>query len=165
MYDEENDGEDWKLKPLKDAAKPLKTLASEIVKTVHAICETIDDEDTLLSVYKPMMMQDAFTLPVKISGAMATLDYTLMMENAVVIKLAARSLMTNCTGLDMMGYEDSSYLKALREDLETFKKLFAKWVRCFPREEPIWPDGWALFYTAEDIEIWNRMNPTEQVKE
>ena len=163
--EEEYDGEEWKLRPLKESAAPLKELAQEIVKTTAAICATITDDDELLIDYRQLLMEDAYKLPVKISGAMATLDYTLMMENAVIIKLSARNLMTACSGLEMLGYTDTDYLKALRRELETFKKLFAKWVRCFPREEPLWPDGWALFYTPEDIEIWNRMNPTEQVEE
>ena len=165
-YDEdEYAGEEWKLRPLKESAEPLKELAKEILKTVSAICSTITDEDEMLRDYRSQLMEDAYKIPVKISGAMVTLDYILMMENAVVIKMAARNLMTACSGLEMLGYADTDYLIALRAELDMFKKIFSKWVRCFPREEPIWPDGWALFYTLEEIEIWNKINPTEQVEE
>jgi hypothetical protein len=119
----------------------------------------------MLKDQRSLLMEDAYKLPVKISGAMATLDYVLMMENAVVIKLSARNLMTACSGLEMLGYPHTDYLSALRKELDTFKKLFAKWVRCFPREEPLWPDGWALFYAPVDVDIWNSMNPNEQVEE
>ena len=163
--DEEYEGEEWKLKPLNEATGPLKEQANEILETVMAICATITKEDDMLKEYKSVLMEDAYKLPVKISGAMATLDYILMMENAVIIKLAARSLMTACSGMEMFEYEHTDYLKALRSELDMFKTLFAKWVRCFPREEPLWPDGWALFYSPEDIEIWNKMNPNEQVEE
>jgi hypothetical protein len=163
--DEEYEGEEWKLKPLKEAVAPLKGQADEILKMVIAICATITDEDELLKDQRSLMMEDVYKLPVKISGAMATLDYILMMENAVIIKLLARNLMTACSALDMFDYTHTDYLRALRSELDVFKKLFAKWVRCFPREEPLWPDGWGLFYSPEDIEIWNRINPTEQVEE
>lgn len=165
INNEEYDGEEWKLKPLREATEPLKRLANEILKTVTAICATITEDDKMLKEQRSLMMEDAYKIPVKISGAMATLDYILMMENAVIIKLAARSLMTACSGLEMFGYADTDYLKALRSELDTFKTLFAKWVRCFPREDPLWPDGWALFYTPDDIEIWNRINPNEEVEE
>jgi len=163
--DEEYDGEDWKLEQLNDAVIPLKHLANEIIKTASAICASISEDDQILKDYRHLLMEDAYKLPVKISGAMATLDYILMMENAVVIKLSARNLLTACSGLDMLGYSYGDYLVAFRNELEEFKKYFAAWVRCFPREIPLMLDGWALFYTPEDIEIWNSMNPNEMVEE
>jgi hypothetical protein len=96
---------------------------------------------------------------------MATGDYILMSENATIIKLAARELMTQTSGLKMFGYENHDYLNALRSEIEEFRKVFVKWVRSFPKEDPLWPDGWGLFYTDEDVEKWNRMNPGEQREE
>lgn len=165
--DDESEGEEWKTQPLRDAAKPLLKLAMQILKTVMAIVETIPEKDSdgeHMSFYREVMMEDAMKLGVKISGAMATGDYILMSENAVIIKLAARELLTQTSGLKMMGYSNQDYLDTLRSEIEEFKKLFLKWVRAFVREEPIWPDGWGLFYTEEDVARWNSLNPNEEVE-
>ncbi len=171
--DEENDdtGDDWKLKPLREAAAELKILAKQILRTTEAIVETIPDkpEDhteidslTILQEYKGWMMENAFKLQVKLSGAMATCNYILMTENATIIKMAARDLMTQTSGLKMYGYENQDYLDTLRTEIEDYRKVFVKWVRAFPKEEPLWPDGWGLYYTDEDVENWNKLNPDEQ---
>jgi hypothetical protein len=165
-YDDE--GEEWKTKPMRDAAMPLLKLAQQIFKTVMAIVETIPEEDTgdeHMSEHRSWMMENAMKLGVKISGAMATGDYILMQENAVVIKLAARELLTQTSGLKMFGYPNQDYLDALRSEIEEFKKLFVKWVRTFVREEPLWPDGWGLFYTEDDVARWNNQNLNDQVNE
>jgi hypothetical protein len=173
--DEEDDkADDWKLKPLRETSKVLMKLANQILRTTEAIVETIpetvegeEENDDLLGLqeYRSWMMENAYKLPVKISGAMATCDYILMSENATIIKLAARELMTQTSGLKMFGYENQDYLNALRQEIEEFRKVFVEWVRLFPREDPLWPDGWGLFYTDEDVEKWNKMNPTEPREE
>jgi len=166
----EEEGESWKTKPVMDAAKPLMKLALQILKTTEAIAETIPDraertEALMMAEYKVWMTENAMKLSIKISGAMATNDYLLMNENAVIIKLAARELMTQTSGLRMLGYENGDYLDALRSEIDAFKKLFLEWVRTFPKDDPKWPDGWGLFYTEEDVAKWNSMNPDEQVEE
>lgn len=162
----DNDGEEWKLKELKGSAARLKKLAQQILRTTEAIVETLpENEQEHISFYREWMMENAFKLLPKISGAMATLDYILMMENATVIKLAARELTTQATGLEMFGYKNNEYLDALRQEVEEFRKEFVNWVRNFPKEEPLWPDGWGLFYTEEDVQRWNSLNPDEQQEE
>jgi hypothetical protein len=172
--DDFEDGDEWKLRPLRENAKALTTLANQILRTTEAIVETIpekdaDDKEIVdlrgMQEYRGWMMENALKIRVKISGAMATGDYILMSENATIIKLAARELMTQTSGLKMFGYENHDYLNALRSEIEEFRKVFVKWVRSFPKEDPLWPDGWGLFYTDEDVEKWNRMNPGEQREE
>lgn len=172
--DDGEDGDDWKLKPLREHAKELSKLANQILRTTQAIVETLPEKDTDeeltaelrgLQEYRGWMMENAMKMRVKISGAMATGDYILMTENATLIKLAARELMTMTSGLKMYGYENHDYLNALRAEIEEFRKVFVKWVRSFPKEEPLWPDGWGLFYTDEDVDKWNKLNPTEPRKE
>jgi hypothetical protein len=163
---DDDEGEEWKTQPLNAAARDLMKVANQIRKTVMAIVETIpDSEEEPTADYRTWMIENAHKLLVKISGAMATRDYILMSENAVIIKIAARELLTQTSGLEMFGYENQDYLNTLRIEIEEFRKLFIKWVRAFVREEPIWPDGWGLFYSAEDIDRWNSMNPDEHIEE
>jgi hypothetical protein len=176
------DGDDWKLKPLRETGKVLIQLSEQILKTTEAIVATLPevDEDSIpktgelddktahllaLQDYKGWMLGNARTIRVKISGAMATCDYILMSENATLIKLAARGLETETSGLEMFGYDNEEYLETLRNEIDEFRKAFVKWVRCFPKEDPLWPDGWGLFYTDEDVDKWNKLNPTEPREE
>ncbi|HLP49509.1 MAG TPA: hypothetical protein VK154_01430 [Chitinophagales bacterium] len=172
--EEHEDGDEWNLKALRENAKELTKLANQILKTTEAIVETLPEEDTEeeltaelrgMQGYRGWMMENALRIRVKIAGAMATCDYILMTENATLIKLAARDLMTQTSGLRMFGYENQDYLDALRAEIEAFRKVFVRWVRSFPKEDPLWPDGWGLYYTDEDVDKWNKLNPTEPREE
>lgn len=160
-----DDGEDWKVQPMREAAKPLLRLAMQIIKTTQAIIETIPDDNEMMAHHKSWMMENAFKLGPKIAGAVGSENYMIMMENAVIIKVNARELMTQCTSLEMFDYEHQDYLDALRSELEAFQKQFVKWVRTFRKGDDIYPDGWGLFYSEEDLARWNEINPDEQVEE
>lgn len=164
-FEDEEAGDEWKWKPLREAAIPLKQSAREIYKITDALIEAVPEDNEHLQDYKSWMMENALKIEVKISGAMATGDYILMMENATIIKLCARELLTQTSGLAMFDYDDRDYINTLRSEIEKFKRLFVKWVRAIPREEPLWPDGWGLFYTENDVAKWNSLNPDEQVEE
>lgn len=160
-----DDGEDWKVQPMRDAAQILLKQSLQILKTTQAIVETIADDNIMMVEYKTWMMENAYKIPPKIVGAVGTEEYMLMMENAVVIKLNARELITHCSGLEMFDYEHQEYVDTLRIELEAFQKQFVIWVRTFRKEDPIWPDGWGIFYSEEDVARWNEQNPDEQVEE
>jgi hypothetical protein len=168
--DQDENGDSWKTKQLKEESANLKKLADQILKTTEAITETLPeepgtDDERMLFEYRGLMMENALTLRIKISGAMASRDYILMNEKAVVIKLAARDLMTQTSGLRMMDYEHDEYLEMLRNEIDEFRKVFVRWVRSFPKEEPLFPDGWGLFYTDEDVQKWNSINPEDKREE
>lgn len=166
LNNDDEQGEEWKLKPRKDSATRLIKIARQIMKTTEAIIETLpEEEDKHMSHYREWMMENSLKIIPKISGAMATGDYILMTENATIIKLAARELLTQTSGLKMFGYKHTDYLNALREEIEEFRKEFVVWVRTFEKEDPIYPDGWGLYYTEEDLIRWNAMNPDDQRNE
>lgn len=51
------------------------------------------------------------------------------MENAAIIRKAARELITDARGIQMHGFKDIEYLDLLRAEVETFRILFAEWVK------------------------------------
>jgi hypothetical protein len=66
------------------------------------------------------------------------------MENAAIIRKSARDLLTQTSGLKMLGYQDTQYTQLLREALEEFRLLFVDWVAQFdPWNYQI--DRWGLF--------------------
>jgi len=90
------------------------------------------------------MAENSLIIPAKISGAEAVDIYDLKMENAAVIRKAARELITDARGIQMNGFKDTEYLDLLRIEIEEFRVLFAEWVKTFdPWNYSI--DRWGLF--------------------
>ena len=89
-------------------------------------------------------MEDAALLTVKVSGAEAGDLYDIRMENAAIIRKAARDLSTHCTTLELYGFTETQYLILIREALEAYKFLFREWVQGFDPWNYIL-DDWGLF--------------------
>jgi hypothetical protein len=67
------------------------------------------------------------------------------MENAVIIKVHARSLQTHTSGLKMLGYPNHEYLQILRDEIDEFRKLFIEWVNSFDKSNDI-EDEWGNLF-------------------
>jgi hypothetical protein len=109
--------------------------------------EELAEEDiaTFGEHYKGMMMEDIMIINAKLRGAEAGDLYSIRMENAVIIKTHAVSLLTATSGLKMIGLSTNKYLQLLRDEIEEFRKLFLDWINSFDKTNDI-PDGWGLFY-------------------
>jgi hypothetical protein len=107
----------------------------------------LDEEDikSFGEHYRSMMMEDVMMISAKLRGAEGGDLYTLRMENATIIKMHARSLLTTTSGLKMMGLSNNKYLQLLRDEIEEFRKLFVEWINSFDKMNDI-PDGWGMFY-------------------
>lgn len=117
----------------------------EIFELTSKITDLIsDDDDRMLCNYKGFMLEDAAMLTVKVAGAEAADLYDIRMENAAIIRKAARDLLTHCSGLEMFGFKETQYLNLIREAIEEYRLLFIKWVSEFDQ----WNyavDRWGLF--------------------
>jgi hypothetical protein len=123
---------------------PIMLKAREILKITKILTETLEGNKNELPV-RDLMLEDAMMVPVKISGAEAAGLYTLRMENAVIIKIHARSLLTFTVSLKMDNPKSHDYINLLRTEIEEFKELFKDWVAGFDKSDDI-PDDWGLFY-------------------
>lgn len=112
--------------------------------------EELAEEDvaTFGEHYKSMMMEDVMIMNTKLRGAEAGDLYSIRMENAVIIKTHAVSLLTATSGLKMIGLSNNKYLQLLRDEIEEFRKLFVEWINSFDKTNDI-PDGWGLFYDPD----------------
>jgi hypothetical protein len=90
-------------------------------------------------------MEDVMIINAKLRGAEAGDLYSIRMENAVIIKTHAVSLLTATSGLKMMGLSNNKYLQLLRDEIEAFRILFVEWINSFDKTNDI-PDGWGLFF-------------------
>ena len=145
--------------PIIMKAKEIISLVDAIVQSLdvdsfapepdnQSMTELLDQTSEYLNFLKTEMMSNAYTLSVKLQAAHAIDLYTQKMENATVVKLAARALLTQTSALRMHNYKHHEYLLLLRTAIEEFRVLFVEWLATFDKLRDI-PDGWGMFYDPE----------------
>jgi preprotein translocase subunit SecA len=113
--------------------------------------ELTDEEErdmlmnTLFHHTKHQMRMNAMTIGAKFASTAAQDNYMLAMENAVLMKIAARDLLAQSAMLQYEGTADAEHLQVLRRAVEEFRLLFVDWVATLKRNENEEPDGWGLF--------------------
>ena len=138
MYsDEDND-------ILKPEKLPIFLKGKEIFDMVNKIAALIPETDEYLNEVKSCMLSDAALLTVKVAGAEAAELYDLKMENAAIIRKAARDLLVQQHSLDMFGFEYVEYYQIVRGLIEEYRLLFIDWVAGFDKWDYI-IDRWGLF--------------------
>jgi hypothetical protein len=139
--------DDWEKLPIFKKAREICDLVEHLVKVLENTDITFE-KDIASEMFKhhlDYLRKNAMIIPAKIAGV-ANEDtlYDLRMENAAIIRRAARELITDARGLQMHGYKDEEYLDLLRQELDEFRILFAEWVKTFdPWNYTI--DRWGLF--------------------
>jgi hypothetical protein len=147
--DDDDDGYDPEEERRKLEALPVYQKALEIYDLTKRITDTFD-KDSQTGPYREVMLEDCSIIPAKIAGAEVMDDYVLKMENAVVIKIHARSLLTQTSALAYLTQVDDAYLQLLRNEIEEFRLLFKSWVKTFEDNATREGDGWGLFVQDED---------------
>ena len=153
--------------------------AMEIVDLVDRITYVIDEEIQrhpeskkleLAKLHLDYIVRNANIIPVKIAGATGVDLYDLQMENATIIRKAAREILADCTGLKYTEMKLSvDYLQLLRDEIELFRIEFVKWVKTFDMHKYI-IDRWGLFnppgvnYDDYDPDDDIPFNPTDENK-
>jgi len=123
---------------------PIFKKGQEIFEVVDQICKLIPDDNKMLQHTKGQMYEDAAMLTVKVAGAEAGGLYDLRMENAAIIRKAARDLMVQNHSLEAFGFEHVEYFQIVRDLLEEYRLLFIDWVASFDQWDYI-IDRWGLF--------------------
>lgn len=131
-------------------SNPVFQKAEEIRELTQRIIETMDKNDPESEIQSSLMLEDSIIIPAKIAGAEAVDDYILKMENAVIIKIHARSLLTRTSSLRYLELVDTAYLQLLRDEIENFRHLFRKWIATFQLDTNKEGDGWGLFVEDSD---------------
>ncbi|HEY8400282.1 MAG TPA: four helix bundle protein [Cytophagaceae bacterium] len=115
--------------------------AVEIVKITESLIHSFDDRKDKLKL-KEQMVRNAKMIPAKIAGAEAMDLYSLKMENAILIKIAARELLADSSLCRQMELCEKDYLSLLKNEIELFRLLYLEWVNSFDRSNDI-DDGWS----------------------
>lgn len=132
--------------PIKEHEKlPIFKKSEEIFEVVSRIAALIpNDETSPLSHIKAQMLSDAMMIQAKIAGAEGGDIYDIRMENAAIIRKAARDLMLTNHSLEMFGFKEVEYFDIVRDLIEEFRLLFIDWVAGFDQWNYI-IDRWGLF--------------------
>jgi len=128
--DMNSDDEDDLLQPEK---LPIYQKGKEIFEMVYKLTDLIPEDNEHLNFVKSGMLSDAALLTVKVAGAEAAGLYDLKMENAAIIRKAARDLMVQQHSLDMFGFEYPEYYQLVRNLIEEYRLLFIDWVAGFDK--------------------------------
>jgi hypothetical protein len=120
---------------------PVFIKAREIGEITRTIVETIDSEKDLFNL-KEFMLTNAYILGAKIAAAEGGDLYSIRMENAVLIKIAARELLTQTTMCKHERLCNQQYLHLLRDEIENFRQLYLAWIQTFDKSNDI-EDGWS----------------------
>ncbi|SMP34177.1 hypothetical protein [Chryseobacterium profundimaris] len=131
---------------MRDSVKnlPLYQKAEEIYDTLKIITGLFPEDNDHLQHLKINLLEDIMVILAKISGAEAVKLYDIKMENAAIIRKAAREIMVSGHSLEMFGFTDSKYYKLIRNLIEEFRILFVDWVAGFNPKHFI-VDEWGLF--------------------
>ncbi|WP_347159090.1 hypothetical protein [Pontibacter chitinilyticus] len=123
---------------------PLYRKGREILELTIKIIDLVPEENAAQTALKEFMLVDAALLTAKVAGAEAADLYDLRMENAALIRKAARDLLSHCTGLELFGFRETHYLYLIREAVEAYRLLFIDWVQGFDPWNSV-TDNWGLF--------------------
>jgi hypothetical protein len=123
---------------------PIYLKGQEIFDMIMKITDLMPENNEHLNEIKSWMLSDAAQLTVKVAGAEAGGLYDLKMENAAIIRKAARDLMVQQHSLDMFGFEYVEYYQIVRDLIEEYRLLFIDWVAGFDKWDYI-IDRWGLF--------------------
>lgn len=125
---------------------PIYQKAEQIFKLTEGLVHIIPAKNEFLQeTTVQYMLENAMIIPVKIAGAEGGDLYDLRMENAAIIRKAARELYVQAGSLR---YEEDvankDYIELLRNTIDEFRLLFIDWVAGFD----VWnyiKDSWGLF--------------------
>ncbi|WP_379964229.1 hypothetical protein [Epilithonimonas sp. UC225_85] len=123
---------------------PLYKKSQEIYDTLKVITDLFPDDNDYLQTVKQYLLSDSMIIQAKICGAEAVKLYDIKMENASIIRKAARDILVGGNNLEHFGFSEAKYYHLVRKLVEEFRILFIDWVATFNPKHFI-VDDWGLF--------------------
>lgn len=154
FHDEDEDGEEWKPKPTRDACKALYQQWQQVMVLLNGALDSMNleenkDEDELSfpaaywEEHKAMILGDAHQVAVKIKSSETGNMYMLRMENASIIRKNAQFIKSSLLTMMIEGVIEEDHGKVIRGEIDNFRELFKEWVNTFQKDE--FEDEWGLF--------------------
>ena len=137
------DDED-RLRPVNIYGKELYKKAVDILNITTTITELLPEEQDETVTTTALMLENAHKIRSKIRGAMVMELYSLMMENAVIIKVNVMELKAQLWACEEIHGIEKKYTGVLNNEIALFKELFIQWIKAFDKTNDL-PDDWHLF--------------------
>lgn len=129
---------------------PVYRKSQELFELAMAIADGLKESDMSDHLAGEIFGQAAL-IQAKIAGAEGGGLYTIRMQNAVVIKLAAHDLRNAVSFAEMVKINEKDYVQLIRDKIEEFRVVFNDWVRGFDKSYDI-PDNWAIRFDVSTPE-------------
>ncbi|HEY9001117.1 MAG TPA: hypothetical protein VIM89_07180 [Mucilaginibacter sp.] len=129
---------------------PIFQKAEEILELAEVIAEALK-EDSKREHLASEIVSNAMIMQVKIAGAEGGGLYSLKMQNAVVIKIAAQDMLNAVIFSAMVNLNEEDYVQLMRDKVEEFRLEFLNWIRGFDKSYDI-PDNWGIRYDSSTPE-------------
>ncbi len=146
---DDEDGEDWKPNPTKEACKAMYVQWNTVMTVLQAAFDSLkepgeDDmfEKEMMEDHIAMITGDALEVAVKIKSSEAGL-YIIRMENAAIIRKNAQYIKISTNSFMLEGQMEPQHRLIIRDEIDKFKELFKAWVATFEKDE--FEDEWGLF--------------------
>ena len=147
FHTEEDEGEEWKPNPTREACKTLYAKWQEVVFLLKGILVPLmdkgEDDDSMLSHAAGDLYGDAHIVAVKIKSSEAAGIYTVRMENAAIIRKAAQGITSGLLLFMEDDTVDENHIMVIRSEINAFRLFFIEWVNTFEKDE--FTDEWGLF--------------------
>ena len=147
---EDEEGDEWKPNPTRNACEALYKQWQQVMFLLKGILLPIITEKYESSIEASMDIDtarclhgDAYIVGAKIRSSEAGNMYTLRMENAAIIRQLAQGIATGLLSFVEDDSADEKYIKVVRAEIDSFRKLFVAWVDTFEKDE--FKDEWGLF--------------------
>jgi hypothetical protein len=127
-------------------AMEIMRIASNMSDFINErIEQNLDNHELFLAKERVQWInENSMIIPAKIAGLSNVELYDIRMENASIIRKAAREIQVNCTGLKSFDIGIADYVNLLRDEVELFRVDFAEWVKTFDTWNYV-IDRWGLF--------------------
>lgn len=148
LSDEENEELNREMERRRRSVRkhPLFLQSQEIMDTLKALKESNEHPNEEIDSFMASLTGASMTLSVKLYSALNSDSYLVCMQNASIIRNEAEYLRLSSHLLNSSKQYDKSYVAVFREEMETFRTLFATWakeIRNMDREDI--EDEWGLF--------------------
>lgn len=147
--DDDEEGEAWKVREEKEAAKALYAKWREVYALVNGFMDQISDvkkdesASEMAASTQEMIRSNVLIISAKIHASSRTPLYILKMEGAAIIRQNAIALMEQVRFAHLMDLTEEAYCDTISEEMDLFRSLFKAWVATFRKDE--YEDEWGLF--------------------
>jgi hypothetical protein len=129
---------------------PIFKKSEEILELAEVIADALK-EDSKREHLASEIVSNAMIMQVKIAGAEGGGLYSLKMQNAVVIKIAAQDMLNAVIFSAVVNLNEEDYVQLMRDKVEEFRLEFLNWIRGFDKSYDI-PDNWGIRYDSSTPE-------------